>query len=128
LRLDRFLDRHQLAVVGAGDPDVAAVGELQKLPWPIVDHNEVTSPLRRNPGTLPSAPEAAQGEVQPAGFSPAALIRRTSTVTELFRYDTLARTIARSTRTRRQRKRVPGTDFLTIDDLHLGRTSHLERR
>ena len=57
-------------------------------------------------------------ETQPAGISPAALIRRTSTVTGLFRYDTLARTIARA-RTRRQRKRVPGTEFLTIDDLHL---------
>jgi hypothetical protein len=43
---------YQLAVVGAGDPDVAAVGELQKLLRPIVGHNEVTSPSLRNPGTF----------------------------------------------------------------------------
>jgi hypothetical protein len=52
MRLDRFPDRHQLAVVGAGDPDVAAVGELQELPRPIASHNEVTSPSPRSPDTV----------------------------------------------------------------------------
>jgi hypothetical protein len=52
LRLDRFPGRHQLSVAGAGDPDVAAVRQLQKLARPIVGRNEVTSPSPRNPGTL----------------------------------------------------------------------------
>ena len=52
LRLDRFPGRHQLAVAGAGDPDVAAIRELQKLARPIAGHNEVTSPSPGNSGTF----------------------------------------------------------------------------
>jgi hypothetical protein len=70
LRLDRFLDRHQLAVVGARDPDVAAVRELQKLARPIVGQNEVTSPPPRNSGTFAIC--SGVGFPTPAGDEPRA--------------------------------------------------------
>jgi hypothetical protein len=69
LRPDRFPGRHELAVIRAGDPDVAAVRELQKLARPIAGH-EVTSPSSTAGTRVPSPSALASALPHPHPHPP----------------------------------------------------------